>query len=436
MQKKSIYITSLLLLLSITFSKAQSTKEQTFNYPETKMGNFAKVWFEAINSYNKDIYIANTNDREWDDFFNIILNLSKEKGGITPTLVSYETENFISIYAKENKGIWVKVNLGMNTNDQITAMSLKKSSKPINYNLRTKLSLTHIKNIIQGIASEIKNNYVVEASRSKFSQALINKLNNGDYNNITQGDLLAYQLTKDLRVISNDKHLQIAAPSQINEIKSRFGSSEENKNSLKDAGHSNLEEETPLNSKILENNIGLISFNRFVSNKKTKDLTHQIFTELKNCKSIIVDLRQSGGGDAGAVTDLISYFFEKPTLITKGRKLEHKSYEEEISIPNNLSKDYSNTPLYILTSPKTISAGESFTYFMKNKQRATIIGEKTAGAGFRVNVFDLPNGFYFVNSTDSSFDPDKNEGWEKKGIQPNISTKSRDALNKALSIIK
>lgn len=433
---KSILIAGLFLILFTPNCKSQNNDSEPFNFPETKMGDFTKIWFESINNYNKDLFVKNTTDREWDDFFDVLLDLSKRKKGITPILISYETSDFISIYAKENQGIWVKVNLGLNKNNQITAMGIKKSKEPIDYKLRTKLNKTHINSIVKGVSSLLKSKYVIVASRIKFSRTLINNLNNGKYNNITQGDLLAYKLTKDLRAISNDKHLQIIPPSLISEVKSRFGDTDDNQNLKSKEDHSSSEEEIAVSSKKLENNIGLISFDRFDSNKKTKAITHQILTSFKNCKSIIIDLRQSGGGDAKAVTDLISYFFEKPTVITKGEKLDNKIISEEITIPNNLSKVFLQTPLYILTSSKTISAGESFTYFMKNKKRASIIGEKTAGAGFRVNVFDLTNGFYFVNSTDTSFDLDKNEGWDKKGITPDIVTKSKNALNKALSLIE
>ena len=137
---KTIFITSLFLMLFAPNSKGQSIDLNSFMFPETEMGDFTKIWFEAINNYSKDIFVKNTIDREWDDFFDVLLDLSKKKKGLTPVLVSYETTNFISIYAKENQGTWVKINLGLSNTNQITAMGIKKSSKPTNYKLRTQLN--------------------------------------------------------------------------------------------------------------------------------------------------------------------------------------------------------------------------------------------------------------------------------------------------------
>jgi len=62
--QKSILIASIFLMLFTTFGKAQNTSNHTFNYPKNKMGNFAKVWFEAVNSYIKDKFVEYTSDRE------------------------------------------------------------------------------------------------------------------------------------------------------------------------------------------------------------------------------------------------------------------------------------------------------------------------------------------------------------------------------------
>lgn len=49
------------------------------------------------------------------------------------------------------------------------------------------------------------------------------------------------------------------------------------------------------------------------------------------------------------------------------------------SEPDSYFTDLYETPLYILTSYKTFSAGEMLTYFLKNHHRATIVGEQTRG---------------------------------------------------------
>ena len=42
-------------------------------------------------------------------------------------------------------------------------------------------------------------------------------------------------------------------------------------------------------------------------------------------------------------------------------------------------KRYLDKPVYVLTSKRTFSGAEEFTYNLKNLKRATIVGETTGG---------------------------------------------------------
>jgi len=440
MIKVKLVLFSFLVLLS-TYALGQETKQSQFKFPNSRMGNFAKEWFKATNTNSKKELKKYDKNGEWDDHLTMLIGMSKNVRGYIPYSISYETKNYISIYTKENNGSWIKVNLSLSKRNNILAMGIKKSHKPVDYALKNNLTRKEIRKLIKGISYEISKNYVIKKERPIFSNKLVQLMESGKYDSITQGDLLADVLTKDLIQFTKDKHLQVIPPSRINEVISRFGindrlslnkSHKNNDNSsaelhtnkndiqsnniLSEHSNSDLNDKKYINSKILKNNIGYINISRFSDDRKTNNATAKIFSELKNVNVVIIDLRYSGGGDGKATENLLSYFFD--------------------SSKNNLSKFYANKPLYVLTSKKTFSAAEAFVYNLKERKRALIIGETTGGGGYRVDAFKLPYKFYFVNSIYTSFNTEKGEGWQGKGIKPDHLTSSENALIKTLDMIK
>jgi len=435
--KKVILFLSVIILNSAC-NNSNNNSNLSFEFSKNKMGEFAKDWFSYINSKNNDYLLKYDKSKEWEDHLSMIKDISSQVDGITPYLISYETEDFISIYSKEKKGSWIKVNLGLNSANEITAAGLKKTFKPIDYELRNNLTIKKIKDIVADVSENLRTNYVLENSRTILANEIDQLMDDGKYSAINQGDLLADVLTRDLISISNDKHLQIIPPSRISEVESRFGIKMNNTN--EESNHSSTKEEdtidmSNISAKILENNIGYMTLERFVNDEKTINDTKDAFSILFDTKAIIIDLRHSGGGDGLATVNLLSYFFKKTELSTTFPELGEIYSSKNNSNISNLKSKFLEKPLYVLTSSKTISAGEAFVYYLKKKKRAIIIGEKTAGAGFRVDAFKLSYGFYFVNSIYTSFDIKKGEGWQGSGIMPDVSVESPNALDIAISKI-
>ena len=105
---------------------------------------------------------------------------------------------------------------------------------------------------------------------------------------------------------------------------------------------------------------------------------------LKGAKSIIIDLRNNGGGKPNAVQLLCSLFMEEESqldsiLWRKGNSytlqtwdtLPHKELPKEMRLLEQ--------KVVILISPKTFSAAESFANSMQALGRATIVGERSGG---------------------------------------------------------
>ena len=67
----------------------------------------------------------------------------------------------------------------------------------------------------------------------------------------------------------------------------------------------------------------------------------------------------------------------------------------------------------MLTSGATASAGEDFTFVLKNMHRATIVGGTTAGAGHNNANLDIGEGFNASISFTRVMDPKTGAEWER-----------------------
>jgi C-terminal processing protease CtpA/Prc len=150
---------------------------------------------------------------------------------------------------------------------------------------------------------------------------------------------------------------------------------------------------------------------------------------LNDVNALIFDLRDNRGGTSEMVSLISSYLFNHPEYLFDPRRVP--TPQSWTSSPVRGSK-LSNKPVYILTSPTTISAAEQFTYDLKMLRRATIIGEVTAG-GAHAGVWHRIDDHYGVAIPESrAVNPYGQADWEAVGIQPDIKVSAAAALKTAL----
>jgi C-terminal processing protease CtpA/Prc len=182
----------------------------------------------------------------------------------------------------------------------------------------------------------------------------------------------------------------------------------------------------------LEANVGYVDIRLFAPVPQAKDTAIQMMTFISNCDALIIDLRNNGGGDPFMVQLIESYFFdEAPKLLLTLYKRESDTYEQIRTIPHLPGKRLPDIPVYILTSSRTFSGGEDFSYTMKHHGRAVIVGENTGGGGHTVDEKVVFDDFVINVPTGYPIHPETGTNWEGTGVEPDISVPKEKALGVA-----
>ncbi|HEV2826984.1 MAG TPA: S41 family peptidase [Pyrinomonadaceae bacterium] len=118
--------------------------------------------------------------------------------------------------------------------------------------------------------------------------------------------------------------------------------------------------------------------------------------KLKGARGIILDLRNNGGGDAEAMSDIAATFLGVGVDLGQftdraGTRFSIFTQATSLLAINRLQQ--TKLPLIVLTSQRTASAAEIFVEALRTSRRATIIGAQTCGCVLAVrNRHLLPDG--------------------------------------------
>lgn len=175
-------------------------------------------------------------------------------------------------------------------------------------------------------------------------------------------------------------------------------------------------------SEMLENNIAYLQIDSFDANTASS-FKEQLSSLLNNgATSIIIDLRNNGGGIVDEATDIADLFLDKgeTILITKSKK---EDKEEETKSENDpIVKDI---PVVVLVNQATASASEILAGALRDNYGATIIGKNTYGKGVIQTLYTLTDGTGIKITTEEYFTPNHDE-INKVGIKPDIEVELED----------
>lgn len=187
----------------------------------------------------------------------------------------------------------------------------------------------------------------------------------------------------------------------------------------------------PIESEILQNNIGYIKVSSFDGDcAKEFKQTYNELNKSNKLKGLIIDLRNNGGGIVDEALDMADLILEKD-------KIElisiNKKGEEEIK--KSKSNPIINVPIVVLVNDNTASASEIFAAALKENGKATIVGEKTYGKGVIQELISLRDGSGIKVTIEEYFTPNRNK-INKVGITPDKEVTLPDTVTSIYNIEK
>lgn len=139
---------------------------------------------------------------------------------------------------------------------------------------------------------------------------------------------------------------------------------------------------------VVKDNIGYILITTF--NEKTAKEVREAVLELKNDKkvtSLILDLRNNGGGLLDEAVKVLGMFLPKGTevLVTRGNNMLNEKTYKTTSRPID-----TEIPLVVLVNGNTASASEIVAGALQDLDRAVIVGQRSFGKGLVQSIREIP----------------------------------------------
>lgn len=149
-------------------------------------------------------------------------------------------------------------------------------------------------------------------------------------------------------------------------------------------------------------NTGFIDLTQFTEGCAKDVRKHVISLKEKGATSIILDLRNNGGGLLSEAVDIVNLFVPKGLKIveTKGKIANANSTYMTKNEPLDL-----DIPLVVIVNGSTASAAEIVSGSLQDLDRAVIIGDKTFGKGLVQSPRELPFNSSFKLTTSKYYIP-------------------------------
>lgn len=282
--------------------------------------------------------------------------------------------------------------------------------------------------VIKKICDLLKTNYVFPDQALKIGNHLNAQIRKGVFNAVKDPENFAKKVTEEMWSIFEDRHLRvrIRPPERVQRQKRdplldgylQYSQMKDDNFGFKEV-------------KILDGNVGYLDFRFFGPPGICKDVLASSMAFLENTDAVIIDMRQNGGGSPSMVQLVCSYFFDKKVHLNSLYWRRGDFTQEFWTLDNIDGKKRPDVPLFVLTSKRTFSGAEEFSYNMLTQKRATLIGEVTGGGANPGGGNIINDRFVIFIPTGRAINPITKTNWEGTGVKPDIEIEADKALDKA-----
>jgi hypothetical protein len=294
----------------------------------------------------------------------------------------------------------------------------------------TTLNAGERKRVIDAVTTDVKRYYFARDIAQKIADTLLAHEKAEDYRAVTKGEAFADLLTAEMRSVSQDMHLMVVYSDD--QFPDRPpgpppGAIARYREAMKQS-HCMFEK-----VQVLAQNIGYFKLNAFPDPAICRADATAAMARLNHVDALIFDLRDNGGGYGDMVSLIAAYLFDHPEYMYSPRGDTTAQSWTQSPVPGNLLAD---KPVYVLTSARTFSGAEQFSYDLKMLKRATLVGERTRG-GAHAGVFHRIDEHFGVGIPENRpINPYAKTDWEGTGVEPDVKVRAADALATAEKMAK
>jgi hypothetical protein len=285
-----------------------------------------------------------------------------------------------------------------------------------------KLDAAERQRVIDAAVAILKNHYIERDHAQKMADALLAHKQSGDDDAVTDGVAFAALLTRQMREVSPDRHVTLDY-SQAPLPQHPTGQTPEGLARYREA--MNQQNCTFERVEILPHNIGYLKLNSFPDVSVCQPTAAAAMASLNNVDAIIFDLRDNRGGEPSMVALLAAYLFDHPEYLYNPRENTTEQSWTHSPVPGSRLAD---KPVYLLTSARTYSGAEQFSYDLKMLKRATLVGETTGGGAHSGVWHRIDDHFGMGIPETKAINPFSKTDWAEVGVEPDVKVNAADAL--------
>jgi retinol-binding protein 3 len=289
--------------------------------------------------------------------------------------------------------------------------------------------------IVAAIAERLRSGYVDEARGHALAQNLVAAYTAGAFGGAATVPALADTLTAFLRHHSRDRHLRVGRVRSGAPGATPGGEGPRPSGRIQTPNGVFDRDRPILRAEVLPGNVGLLAVGSFGWTAAGQAQVDSAAHALRGVSALILDVGHSPGGGPEAVIYLSSLLFDRPTHLVSTMQRGWAAPQERWTRADVPGPRFAGVPVVVLTSARTFSAAESFTFGLRTTGRARVVGERTGGGHFGAFV-PLPAGLSLFLPMGRTYDPATGQGWEAEGLQPDVDVPYASALPAALALLR
>lgn len=299
-------------------------------------------------------------------------------------------------------------------------IALAQDLPPVNPSIQAALA--------DSLARDLREVYIFEDKAEAMAQMLEASASAGAWAEQDDPHLFVEALTRDLREICADLHLRVGVQPlpQGDEPQGPMGPDPLEQARRSNFGFQHLER--------LEGNVGYLELSGFSGFPEAGEVAVASMNWLAGCDALIIDLRANGGGSPSMIQLISSYLFEGPRHLNSFYIRQSDTTQQFWTQNRVQGRRLTEQPVYVLTSRRTFSAAEEFSYNLKHMERATLVGETTGGGAHPVTgyFYDFEHWRFTLSMPyGRAINPVTGTNWEGVGVVPQVECPSEQALQVA-----